>query len=200
MGLKNNEAICSVTWTPNEGGPPLTITMGVTNSAGGADAATLNTVWQDSIMDDPDGLLHPSRCDSSYTFANFKCLRMVGGVMTSDEIIDTTPGTLDAVSVPVTCCINVKKVTGLAARKYRGRVFVPSAYLTNDNVIESGQLVVDAITDFQTASGVWYNAMAVLGSIQPAILHLKTAEAATPVTGFHIQPTISTLRHRKMKN
>jgi len=198
-GLKNNEILASITWQPGEGGPPLAITMGLTNVSG-ATAHDICVLWQDSVMSNTDLLLHPDNLDDDYSFEKFKVLLMRGGVLTSDEIVDSSGGTRNVHSVPVRNCVNLKKVTGLAARRYRGRCFVPSGYLADTEVTEAGVITDDALANLQTLADNWWSRLSVTNSLHPAILHLKTAEAATAVSSFKIQRTVSTIRHRQQRN
>jgi hypothetical protein len=86
----------------------------------------------------------------------------------------------------------VKKLTGVAGRQNRGRVYVPGAL--SGNVDSIGVLSSTAVDAWQTAFDSWFTDMVAV-DMDPIINHADLS-AVTLVTSFEVQSLTATQRRR----
>jgi hypothetical protein len=105
--------------------------------------------------------------------------------------------------LPQNCAQLVRKRTGAAGRRGRGRMYWPG--IIEGNVSETGVIASGYLADLQSNANAWHAALlAGLGGVGPAlppvILHrsegIGTEPPPTPVTSFQVDNVIATQRQR----
>ncbi len=126
----------------------------------------------------------------------------------SKQFVGNTQGATGGKSqamLPQNCALLVQKNTALGGRRNRGRAFIPSV-LQDDWVDNVGAITPAARNELQTVADQWWEFMnesePPFNNIPMVILHgsegapIQAAEDPTPVTGFSVDPVISTQRRR----
>lgn len=90
------------------------------------------------------------------------------------------------------CAVLVRKVTGFAGRRNRGRFYVPGP--NSDDINSDGVLTSGAVTSWQSASTGWFNSMVAAG-FDPVINH-DDLSVLTTVTAYAVQAKTATQRRR----
>src|SRR5690349_12163030 len=80
----------------------------------------------------------------SYTFVGVHILRNIGGSLEAGDHVQSTAGTVNAAATSPAIAVRVTKKTALAGRKFRGRMYLPPAYIAEANIDING--VIDATT------------------------------------------------------
>jgi len=188
--------IFTYTWGLTGSDRDQTITCGATNTSG-ATAADLLDLWQLATEGATDRPFHPDNLHEDYFRKRLAITLNRSGTITSAELVGTVLGTISGSGTYAQVCVNVQKVTGLTNRRYRGRMFPTGGLVARADINESGVIASTPLGILQTNFDNMYADMAGAFFIPPAVLHLKTSEAATPVSSFKVHDSCATIRHRK---
>lgn len=110
-----------------------------------------------------------------------------------DSTVQWGTGTANA-TLPVNCSMLIQKRTGLAGRKYRGRMFYPTIGTGEEQVTPAGYLEAASVTAYQAMFNALLTAWDTIG-LDLVILH-SGVESPTPVTSLVVQPLLATQRTR----
>ena len=130
----------------------------------------------------------------------------------------TAPGTLSGTALPPNNALLVTKLTGLAGRRNRGRLFIPGVQAAA--VSEAGLMSAPTVAGFQTAVSAWFESIDAPPLLPGdegrymVILHSDSTHweiddgqprrvpngdpipAPTRITGLRVEPRIATQRRR----
>lgn len=99
------------------------------------------------------------------------------------------PGTLLTPQV----ALLIQKITGLAGRQNRGRMYMPT--LAEDNVDDGGFLIAGALSAFQAAADQFDSDLD-LSAVPMTILHTSPAVTPSQVSSLQVSPKVATQRRR----
>lgn len=130
-----------------------------------------------------------------YTYKGVRVERMTttGSVVT--EIDVTVVGTGSGTCLPSNCALLVDKVTASGGRAYRGRMFFPPIYASEDLVDHNGFINPTTAAVLQTTMTSFRTAM-VTNGIPPVLFHSNVALTPTLITSLRMQSQIATQRER----
>jgi hypothetical protein len=105
---------------------------------------------------------------------------------------------------PINCCLLVEKRTSKGGKRYRGRMYLPAAWVSSNATASSGQLDNGERDSFGSKLTAFYNAITspTMGTaFQPVLLHNQgeaggTNFIPTEITSFGIDPMLATQRKR----
>lgn len=117
----------------------------------------------------------------------------VGGTELVGQGADSSLGAAVNETVPANTAVLWKKVSGIAGRKNRGRMYLPWAAAEND-VTEVGVISPSTVTDFQTAADAFLGDLAT-ADVPMVILH-NSVGTPTSVTSLVVDPLVATQRKR----
>lgn len=130
---------------------------------------------------------------SGYSLNSIKVLANYSGVLYSYEDVTAVVGGGSANPPPINTSLLINKVTGLAGRKYRGRVFGPPTLLESA-VNAVGVIDPASVTSLQTAwDAAWTSIMST--STDPVLLHTD-GSTPTAITSFQLSQRIGTIGRR----
>lgn len=117
----------------------------------------------------------------------------------SIEELETVVGTAGLQAgdrLPSNCSLLVRKNTGFAGRKNRGRMFWPGI-LDESQVDQVGTIDTATVAALQTVFAALFTKLSGVADATPAILHKSTpADDPTPVVSHTVMPIIATQRRR----
>jgi len=131
----------------------------------------------------------------SYRYVGVYVLEGIGGVLQSGETADNVDGTVDAEPVSPAVAVGVKKITTYAGKKYRGRMYLPPAVLSEDNVNGAGVIDGATVASLQTKLDNFRNALADL-ELNMMLLH-NDATTPTEVIDLLVRDNVRTQRRRQ---
>jgi hypothetical protein len=167
-------------------------TVGYATGAGGATGTALADLLADKFLAAyPAGKIY-----NSWTFRGVTIY--VGQDGGPPAVFESSPskvriGTAAGSTVPNNSAAVVRKMTDLAGRRGRGRLFIPPFFLGKDSVDGRGYIYQAEIAAFQADIAAWFSGAAW------RLLHstgLSAAPAPTPISSFVLQPQIGTQRRR----
>lgn len=108
-----------------------------------------------------------------------------------------TAGTRSSSPPPSNCAFFVRKYTGNAGRKYKGRFYWPAGYMVGADISAVGSITASpGLATLQTQLNNFFTALDTAG-ITPVIVHNdNNATPPTPITSFIGQQIIATQRRR----
>ena|SRR5690349_21378239 len=171
-------------------GERMTTSMGFHNTPvedATVNAINLSTAWR--------GIWTAATTLDSYRFVGMYVLEMIGGVLQSSQTADNTDGTVNAEPVSPAVAVGVKKQTSYAGKKYRGRMYLPPAFLSEANVNGAGVIDGSTITGLQSRADDWLAEMNSIGL--PMYLLHSDATTPTPVTDLIVRDNVRTQRRRQ---
>jgi len=131
----------------------------------------------------------------SYRFVGVYVLETIGGVPNSAETSDNVDGTVDAEPVSPAVAVGVKKETFYAGKKYRGRMYLPPAVLSEANVNGAGVIDGATVASLQVKLDNFRSALADL----ELPMHLLHNDATVPseVINLLVRDNVRTQRRRQ---
>lgn len=189
--VPNGYAVLSAIFQVDTATRTPTITLGVQVDAL-LTAAQVNTRWRSAIS----GVSAPfvaGNMPSTLTLSETRVLMNVGGNLFTDVDITPVVGTAATSVPPMNTAVLVNKVTGLAGRKYRGRMFTPPTFA--ESLLSAAGLIAGAtVTGQQTA---WTNVFTSLtgNDLNPCLIH-GDGTAPTLLTSFVVSERIGTIGRR----
>lgn len=132
--------------------------------------------------------------DSNITIADVTAYYNGGG---SDLAVYTEPvnlpGTTSGTGTPPQVALLIRKETGLAGRRNRGRMFLPQP--GNNNVGEDGLVNATPLATYQAAADAFLADLAT-NLVPMVILHEDSGIAPTPVSALVVSNVVATQRRR----
>lgn len=154
----------------------------------------------DAVMTNWVTALRPLH-DNEVTYGRMVTLLNVGGSLQRFESSGTTTGSRGASTIaPPQNTWLVRKVTGLAGRRYRGRMYIP--FISIADVQQTGQLQTAAVTLLATACTSMFTNLigAGVSVLSLRLLHASSPLSATPsptaITSLQAQNVCATQRRR----
>ncbi len=141
------------------------------------------TAWHDTMQ---------PVCNSDVALQELLAVDNSGTVGVKSGINDG--GSAGGDPLPQNCCMLVKKLTGLAGREGRGRMFIPfigAGAVGPTGVIDSGSL-----STYGGAASDWYDALSGIADVDGLFLFHNSATAPTPIESFAVDRMIATQRRR----
>lgn len=130
-----------------------------------------------------------------YTYIGCHVLQNEGGFLSAGDKVSSVAGTLSAAAAAPAIAVRVTKRTAFAGRKYRGRVFLPPAYVSETNINEAGVIDASTLASIQTKATAFYAAM-VTADMPLHLLH-SGATAPTAITSLIVRTSVGTQRRRQ---
>lgn len=168
------------------------ITCGGANGAL-ANAAAVNALWRSALTSSSSKPYFASQFPSAYQIVEMKTLMNIGGFLFTDVNSAAITGTNVADPASMNTAMLINKVTGIAGRKYRGRMFTPVP--TGESTITVAGLFDSTVVSVW--NGKWANVLTdlVAGGLTPVLLHTD-ASTPTPITGFTVTQKVGTIGRR----
>jgi hypothetical protein len=176
--------VISMTGDPD----PYNVTMGFVFEDpldGDATAAAFGAAWADDVQTSMTSLSHLIRVVLHYTDSGVDHEHDWSGSIAGGG----GPGVL-----PQNCALLVRKNTGLAGRKGKGRMYIP-AILAEGNVDAVGNIDAGTVAALQGHMNDFYGHLNDITNVSTALLHGDGSDP-TFITGFSVQPVIATQRRR----
>lgn len=130
-----------------------------------------------------------------YTMVGVHVLRKVGATLEAGDKAESVEGTVNAPAAPPAVAARVTKRTALAGRKFRGRMYLPPAFLSDDNVDSAGVIDEATLGSLQTDADLYFDAL-VAANRAMYLLHLDES-APTLCTSLFVRTTVGTQRRRQ---
>jgi len=131
----------------------------------------------------------------SYRMLGMYVIQMLGGVLQSAQTADNMDGTVNADPVSPAVAVGVKKQTSYAGKKYRGRMYLPPAFLGEANVNGAGVIDGATVTAIQGRAD---DLIAELNSVDlPMYLLHSDATSPTHVDDLIVRSNVRTQRRRQ---
>lgn len=184
-------ALCSAVFSVTGASRNPTITQLVLPS-GITDAATINSRWRTGLtgVGDP---FSTSQMPSTLAMVETRVLYNNAGFLFSDVDTTVTQGAGSNAAPPMNVAVLVNKVTGLAGRKYRGRLFAPPTVHEN-TVTAAGQIDSSTLSTLQTQwNGVFTHMVA--QDIPPYLQH-QDGSNPTPLLSYSVSERVGTIGRR----
>jgi len=190
MTLPDNYGIATFKFEITASGSQSVVTMGFHNTPlddASTIADTLGAVW--------DAEMTGSLLCNTYTFVSCYVLLSIGGVEQSGESpVGTVGSNTSDPSTPATA-VGVKKVTSYAGKKYRGRMYLPAGYVSENHVGADGNI---GSTEVSALQGAMDNVLAGFSANSyPAYLLHTDATAPTPISSLIVRNHVRTQRRRQ---
>lgn len=117
-----------------------------------------------------------------------------GGVVSLGEYVMSAQGTVTGNNPPPNAACLVQKLTGLAGRRNRGRLYVPPHFLSETNVNNAGVIDASTRSALQTRFDDWFDAIA-LGDNEMLLFH-SDGSVPSVITSLNLQALMATQRNR----
>lgn len=194
--IPNGYTNAVLTWAMPGRVNPVSVTLGLTSNPAFTDIEEAEAVW-----DAAHGSTSIAPAPAMYTgisFTGVKVSRMIGGALHVAEWSVTTAGSKaggSAVYVLDSTAFLVRKVTGLAGRKYRGRIYAPVTGWQQGNISTAGHWDDPAYGDVGDRWTVFFGALST-ALLPPVLLHSHVDDEPTPLVGLNAQRFSATQRRR----
>lgn len=139
-------------------------------------------------------LLNPAKFIGWYTFIGCRATEMTVSGPVVHEYPRSVTGTLAKNPCPPNTALLVRKNTAGGGRRNRGRMFMPPAWIGEEDIGPLGNIDASDLSDFQTLMGGFMTDIGAAGLV-PVLLH---SDGGTPtvVTSLAVQSTVATQRRR----
>jgi len=131
----------------------------------------------------------------SYRYVGMYVLIRIGGVLQSFQTSDNLDGDVSAEPVSPAIAVGVKKQTSYAGKKYRGRMYLCPAHISEANVNGAG------VIDGATVSALQGKMDTILANVNadgyPMYLLHSDATDPTPVEALIVRDNVRTQRRRQ---
>jgi hypothetical protein len=131
---------------------------------------------------------------SQWTFLGTRVEIAAGAVAETLIPLPGTGGTLGTLVQNTTCL--VKKLTGEAGRKFRGRCYVPPISLAEVDVSNTGMIDPTTLSTIQTNWDSFTGALSASTSIEELYLFHTDPTDPTQITDFQVEAQVATQRRR----
>lgn len=172
-------------------GSPALVTFGVHNLSPIPSAETAAVNVADTLTNVPG---FTNFLDSNVSIAEVTAYYNNGG---ADLAVYTepvgVPGTTSGTGTPPQVALLIRKETGLAGRRNRGRMFVPQP--GNNNVGEDGLVNPTPLATYQTAADAFLADLET-NLVPMVLLHEDSGIAPTPVSALVVSNVVATQRRR----
>lgn len=192
MPIPDGYSSIAFTWNCTGTSRSIVNTWGCSNGAL-TTAAAINQVWRTQMVNTAARPYSGAVLSSAYTLVSQKCLSRIAGVLTSDEIFTNVVCSGTAVPPPINTAVLVAKLTGLAGRKYRGRVFAPHS-IAETSVDAAGNFNAGTTASLQTAYDNALIALTTAGN--PAYLLHSDGSTPTQLIGALVTQRLGTIGRR----
>lgn len=188
--------IMSMTFNVSGSTHNVTITHAATNG-GLVLPANMLAQWIDNLCTVAGRPYTAANMPTAYQRVLVKVIANAEGELRTAESTVALAGSNGLAPPPMNTAVLINKVTGIAGRKYRGRMFSPP-FVAEASVSEAGQLTGGIVTlqaQWDAAyTGLTTNANPLL-ELQPVLLH-GDGSPPTPVTSWKVSPRIGTIGRR----
>lgn len=192
--IANGECLVAHEITLSGAPHPFIVTYGVDNdTALSADSiATLCRVAFNAQLFAPGGAVDAG---TGWVSRQTKTLsRTAGGLLEAGLSDVPLAGTGTNTSPPANSSILITKRTGLAGRRYRGRMFLPCFGMAEAAVDAAGLLSGATVTAWNTRAGAFRTALS--GVSLPLVLQHSDGAAGTPISSLVVSALVGTQRGR----
>jgi len=156
------------------------------------------------------GAFQPVNLNSSWQFVGVDVI--VGGGEEGNDVgtwNEISAGQMTNASLPQNCSMLLKKKTAKAGRRNSGRMYLPSGYMAESDVSNTGAHAAGSLTAYNAWASTFYDSL--IDVSQPVgqpptsflvmLLHSEpqgggAAPAPTEITSLTIDPIIATMRKR----
>lgn len=136
-----------------------------------------------------------------WTFVRVAVTWNQGGVLYSGEFIANEEGTNSANEVPpANVSMIVKKRTGIAGKKFRGRMYIPCLSLAEASVDDAGNIDPSRYDELKADVDNWFTQLGGIDNVNAIVLfHDETTpgdKTPTPISSFQLEAMVATQRRR----
>lgn len=136
---------------------------------------------------------------NSYTHTGVHVLRNNAGALEAGDAVVSIAGTVSAAAAAPAIAVRVTKKTHLAGVKFRGRMYLPPAFVSEANIDASGVIDSATLTSIQSHANSFLSAFN--GGSPPAagkavIIH-QDGSAPTEITSLKVRTSVGTQRRRQ---
>lgn len=187
-------AQCFLRWRLTGDNEEMLSSIGVRLQAGISDpnqiAGNIITHWQSAWA--------ASTLGSAWVLVGARAYVGSDGDYPVGEFVVNTAGTSATAKLPNNCALLARKRTALGGRRNRGRMFIPSGYLSEGSVTETGDLTVGDTATFSGRMQAFLDAIEAEPVVMDAgvILHSSTPTTPTVITSMDVSGKIATQRTR----
>lgn len=203
LQLPNGYGIVTYHWSYNVLGRLMSVTVGVRDVASSNDAQAIANAYQANIT----GTAKPAAANQMTTSwsqtQTSVLLRTSTGFLVTAQNNTITTGTLTAsgADVPIYTPLVVSKLTALAGRAFRGRMYPPFVAQTEANVDAGGAITPAVVTSIGALWNAWL-ATANASSFTPFLLHTDVG-VGTPspnaIAQLVVRPVTGIQRRRRTR-
>lgn len=158
--------------------------------------------YLDGVIDswnNAGNVLHPATFDARLSVVN---VRMTVMTSTGPVIYDRpqfVTGSKTGEAQPPNVAVLIRRVTARGGRRGRGRLYLPSGYLNETDVIEGGVIIGTTVTSLQNlANNIRIGLNTVAGSVG-VLLHNDGLVDPDELTDLRVQQVVATMRRRLRK-
>lgn len=121
-----------------------------------------------------------------------------GGTGLVGERIVNLAGTAVGETPPQNVAVLAQKLTGLAGRRNKGRMYFPPAFVSEAAINKNGVIQPASLTAIQTGLTSFFTELTVTAppSLPPVLFHSEAPTVPTPITQFLAQAVVATQRTR----
>lgn len=171
---------------------PYAFTFGFKDDGTSSAAGIASTMGGDWLSANP-----ASGVFNNYVFNGAHVLVNRSGSLISGDYVTTSTGTVAGSPSSPAVAMLVKKTTGFAGRKFRGRFYLPPAFLGEANVDAAGNIDSATVTGRQTCMNTFF-ASCHTHAFDLYLLH-RDGSGATALTGLTVESLVATQRRRQRK-
>jgi hypothetical protein len=142
--------------------------------------------------------------DASFQFLQVHCLERAGENLAAGDYLHTTIGATAFQLPPSNCSLLVKRVTPVAGRQFRGRIYAPLSFVNEANITPAGSIATPQVSAAQASWTQFLGAMTTAG-LPMYLLHApplppKDLPVPTLVSALVVETIIATQRRRLRRN
>lgn len=138
-----------------------------------------------------------AKCLVGYQLVGGHVLINRAGALRSGDDVRSVAGTVNTTSSTPAVTGLIKKGTTFAGKRFRGRMYLPCAFIAEANVDNAGFIDAATLASLQTAATTAFNAFNALTTL-PELLH-RDGSGAVGVTSWTVENMVATQRRRQRK-
>lgn len=166
----------------------------------GSTATDVADACNDAIQGTGD-LVTAANMLTGWTYLGVQTYQRLGTTLTGGESVASVAGTRNVSGVALNTAALVRVSTGFLGKQYRGRMFLPGAFIAYLDISGGKTLSAPVLESLNSSVETWFDALsALIGVLDVFLLHStpKSGDIPPPtrVTSWSVQPNLATQRRR----